>query len=148
MPVQVPREVVAVFGSETRVRVLAALAGAFYPMTAYRAAKVGEVAMSKAYAEINRLAESGVIRQRGRGWVIEDPDLRNLLRKRIPLIWWDDFYAEKKRTLQHTEQILARAMARPLRPAAKDWRPVSEFRRDPMKDRILLRAGLRPSNHD
>jgi hypothetical protein len=54
MEPDVDPKLVALFGSETRVRTLAVLAGAFRPLAAYRVAKVGGIPVQKAYEEVRR----------------------------------------------------------------------------------------------
>ncbi|MGA7923687.1 MAG: helix-turn-helix domain-containing protein, partial [Thermoplasmata archaeon] len=67
MESEVDLTMVALFGSETRVRVLAVLAGAYGPLTAYRVGKTGGVSMPKAYREIGRLHKAGIVARKGAG---------------------------------------------------------------------------------
>jgi hypothetical protein len=147
MALRIPQDLVVLFGSETRVRVLAVLASAFGPMTAYRVAKVGEVAISKAYDEIKHLAEGNVVFRQGSGWVLRDPDVRLLLRERIPVIWWSDWWSEKDRTIKRSQDILRRSLAHSLPLAQKGWKPRTDIHRDPRKDELLLEMGERSSTH-
>lgn len=147
MPPRVPPHLVMLFGSETRVRVLATLAGAYGPMTAYRVAKVGGTPISKAYEEIQRLASAHIVVKRGTGWVLRDTDIRLLLRRKVPIVWWTDWWAEKERRSSRSQDIVRRSLASPLSPAPKGWKPRTHMHRDPKKDQVLLKAGLRPSVH-
>ena len=142
-------KLVALFGSETRVRALAVLAGAHRPMTAYRVGKTGSVPLPKAYREIHRLEKAGLVGRRGSGWVLLDDDVRALLRKRVRILWWEDWRAERDRTAPERSALLRRLEALPAPKLPKEWKPRNprEFARDPGKDRILRRLGLRTSSH-
>jgi hypothetical protein len=147
MPLRIPADLIAIFGSETRVRVLAALAGAYAPMTAYRVGKVGEVPLPKAYEEVRRLAQAGSIVRKGPGWVLRDEDIRHFMRKRLRVVSWDDWWNELDRTAARRHALLRRSMARPLPRFSTDWKPRTPVRRDPRKDALLREAGLRTTAH-
>lgn len=85
MPARVDSRLIVLFGSETRVRVLAALAHAARPLTAYRIAKASSVAIPNAYREVVRLHRGRLVVRKGKGWVLADRDVRDLLRKRVAL---------------------------------------------------------------
>jgi hypothetical protein len=102
---------VAAFGSETRVRTLAALAGARRPMTAYRVAKVGGVPVQKAYEEFGRLCQSGLVAQREGGWVLVDNDVRLLLRKRVRVGWSEDRFSGETERERRADEVKARSTA-------------------------------------
>jgi hypothetical protein len=140
---------VALFGSETRVRVLAVLAGAYRPITAYRVGKTGSVPMPKAYREIYRLENAGLVGRKGDGWVLLDNDVRTLLRKRVRILWLEDFSAERRRAAPRRQAILHRLADLPTPRFPKGWKPrePERFRRDPGKDEILRELGLRKSQH-
>jgi hypothetical protein len=141
---------VAVFGSETRVRTLAVLANAYGPMTAYRVGKVGGVPMPKVYREIDRLARRKLVARTGDGWVLLDPDVRALLRKRVRIHWAGDWLAERARRLPEERALLER-LARTVhaRPPAR-WAPRAPGRlsRTPFKDEALRELGLSTSAHE
>ena len=136
---------VTLFGSETRVRTLAVLAGAHQPLTAYRVAKVGEIPIPKAYEELRRLGKAGLVRKESAGWVIQDQDVARLLRKRLRIRWADDWFAELNR---RRDRKVPPASGRAARPP-KGWKPrdPERFVRSPIKDEILRRMGLKQSIH-
>jgi DNA-binding transcriptional ArsR family regulator len=141
---------VTLFGSKTRVRTLAVLASAARPMTAYRIAKVGEVAIPKVYAELPKLSRAGIVGHRDDGWVLLDDDVRSLLRKRVRIAWAQDFIAESERMGPARKATLARlAKLPPPKFDTKGWTPKHPKRlmRHRGKDRILRQMGLRRSNH-
>ncbi len=140
---------VALFGSETRVRTLAVLAGAYRPMTAYRVAKVGGVPIQKAYEEFRRLGRSGLVTQRESGWVLADADVRALLRKRVRIRWSDDLRAERAHNLPAEEALLHRLETVPHARPPPGWLPrdAGRFHRSPVKDKILRRMRRRTSAH-
>ncbi len=87
MPLEPSPELVALFGSATRVRTLAALATAPGPITGYRIARMCGISPTKTYAELYRLRSANVVREQPtatgrRGWLLSDPDVVALLRRR------------------------------------------------------------------
>jgi hypothetical protein len=71
---------VALFGSQNRALVLAALANASGPLSGYRVAMIFGGQKIKVNAELDRLAQAEIVSKRrmmnGRpGWTLEDPDL-------------------------------------------------------------------------
>lgn len=87
MAIEPSPELVALFGSATRVRTLAALATAPGPMTGYRIARICGISPTKTYAELYRLRSANVVQERPtptgrRGWQLSDPDVGALLRRR------------------------------------------------------------------
>jgi|SRR5208282_875702 len=107
MEFSVDPRLVAVFGSETRVRTLAVLASANGPMTAYRVGKVGEVSMPKVYREIYRLSEVGLVGRRGDGWILLDDDVGGLLRRRVRISWSEDWFAGEGGRARRAERVAA-----------------------------------------
>ncbi|MFZ0829704.1 MAG: helix-turn-helix domain-containing protein [Thermoplasmata archaeon] len=142
-------KLVALFGSETRLRTLAVLAGAYRPMTAYRVAKVGDVPVQKAYEELRRLGATGLVAKQPGGWVLADRDVRTLLAKRVRISWADDWFAERARRISAEGSILQRLRVMPRAKPPKGWQPRNpeRFVRSPAKDRILREMGLRTSLH-
>ncbi|HLY76622.1 MAG TPA: hypothetical protein VKT21_01900 [Thermoplasmata archaeon] len=142
-------KLVALFGSETRLRTLAVLAGAFRPMTAYRVAKVGEVPVQKAYEGLRRLGAAGLVVHQPDGWVLADKDVRALLAKRVRISWADDWFAERARRMSNEGPLLQRLRRMPRAKPPKGWHPrdPKRFVRSPAKDRILREMGLRTSLH-
>ncbi|MCI4361407.1 MAG: hypothetical protein L3J91_06845 [Thermoplasmata archaeon] len=144
-------ELVAVFGSSGRVRVLAVLANATTPFTGYRVAKVAGVQPIKAVAELRRLAAAGIVQQvPGRPgsarWVLTDPDLRTFFQRRVRLSWWDDWRRDSRARARRAELAVAGigpwdfSRYRPNRSAVSN---PEEFVRRPGKDRELARLDLR-----
>jgi sugar-specific transcriptional regulator TrmB len=149
MATRIDPRLVALFGSETRVRTLAVLAGASRPMTAYRVGKVGGVPLPKAYEEVRRLAVTGLVVRRASGWVLADPDVRALLLKRVRIAWSEDWFAERRRRAREAAAIFERLRQVPHRKPPRGWKPRNprRFYRSPTKDRILREMGLRTSLH-
>jgi len=143
----------ALFGSEDRVRTLAALANAEAPLTAYRVAAIVGMKPPNVYRELKRLLEVKEVARaqtpRGRqGWTLVDPDIRTFLRRRMRIVWIEDL----SRGAQDRERRAARAMRRseaePLDLSKfTPGRPLSAaaIRRRKAKDEILARAGSRTS---
>ncbi len=143
---------VALCGSERRLRVLAVLANASRPLTGYRVSLIGGVPVSKVYDELRKLEKGGLIGRRGSsGWVLLDPDLGSLLRKRIRIVWWKDWFDRQDRRERADRMFMDRLRAAPRPRLSKDrgWTPrnPSLYKRDPRKDEALTEMGLRPSNH-
>ncbi len=141
------------FGSAARARTLAALASASLPLTGYRIASLAAIQPIKAYSELKRLMSLGFvasrpIRKGTTGWVLADPDIRNLCLKRARLVWEPDWEQDVSRRAFKAKSILGVLGQIDLRryrpnPAAVTNR--SEFVRPRAKDRALRRAGLAPS---
>jgi DNA-binding transcriptional ArsR family regulator len=146
---EIDARLVAAMGSETRVRVLAVLAGAFRPLTAYRIGKTGDIPLPKTYREIYRLEKAGIVARRSSGWVLLDDDLRAMLRKRIPIRWWEDWSSERSHRFAAQASLVKRLEKRGHPPPPRGWRPkdVRSFVRSPLKDRVLKEMGLRTSLH-
>ncbi|MGA8302726.1 MAG: hypothetical protein WA691_05785 [Thermoplasmata archaeon] len=152
MKTEVDPVLLAMCGSETRLRTLAVLASAYRPMTAYRVAKVGEVPVQKAYEEMRRLSEAGLVAWRGGGWALIDDDVRALLRRRVRFRWdedWDRARSGKAgKVMADLDRI--RSEVRGLDFYDPDNRisraARQELERDSEKNRILRRYGARVSS--
>jgi hypothetical protein len=140
---------VALLGSETRLRVLAVLASAYRPLTAYRVGKTGAVPLPKAYRELYRMEQAGLVARDGTGWTLLDRDVRSLLRKRVRIRWFEDLRAERDQNSRRRRATLRRlnSLTPPQFPV--DWKPrdPNEVARDLRKDEILRGLGLRGSIH-
>ncbi|MFZ3355657.1 MAG: hypothetical protein WA549_02730 [Thermoplasmata archaeon] len=149
MEPEIDPPLVAAFGSETRVRVLAVLAWASRPMTAYRVGKTGDVPLPKAYNEIYRLEKAGLVGRRRSGWVLLDDDIRALLRRRVRILWLDDWVSERSRRATGENALLERLSRIRHPPPPRDWKPKDpqRFARSRLKDRVLREMGLRTSIH-
>ncbi|MGB6500287.1 MAG: hypothetical protein WBG19_02645 [Thermoplasmata archaeon] len=141
--------VVALFGSETRVRTLAVLASAHAPMTAYRIGKVGGISMPKAYREVARLEKAGLVGARKAGWILLDPDVRALLRKRVRVAWANDWLAERARRVPEQQTLFDRLQHTEHAKPPRGWKPrePERFQRSAFKDELLRGMGLRSSDH-
>jgi hypothetical protein len=139
----------AAFGSETRLRVLAVLSNAYRPLTGYRIAKTGDVPIPKAHEQLHRLERSGLVAHLVDGWIIQDRDVRALLRKRIRIRAWNDWLTEKAEKEPRVAALFDRLSKAPHAEAPKGWKPrdPKRFHRDPRKDLILGRMGLSRSIH-
>lgn len=149
MAFQVKPGLAALFGSATRVRVLAALAGMLRPRTAYWIAKMLGVLPPKVYRELATLERAGfvdsAIDSRGaRNYSLVDAELRQYIARRAPIISSEDLktIAECKSPYKSRRIGLDPRKYRP-NPAAIPYR--EEFLRPLGKDKELVRGGLRPS---
>lgn len=87
-------ELLALFGSATRVRTLATLAHASGPLTGYRIARLSGLSPTKTYAELHRLQRANIVLMRPtstgrRGWQLADPDVGAFIRRRARLPGWE-----------------------------------------------------------
>lgn len=155
---------VALFGSQNRAMVLAALANASGPLSGYRVAKIFGGQKIKVNTELERLSKAGVIQKRrassGKvGWTLEDPDLRRLLRKRIRICFAPDWDKGRPGSREAVDRLLAQIEAELPDPEVnrefyrpRNWKPNPEVRkllrekvRSPGKDAILRKYGARTS---
>ena len=95
MALRVDPGLAALFGSEDRVRTLAALANAEAPLTAYRVASIVRMKPPNVYRELKRLLEVAEVQRattpEGRdGWTLVDPNVRTLLQRRQRIVWSQD----------------------------------------------------------
>jgi DNA-binding transcriptional ArsR family regulator len=148
------KRLVAVFGSATRLLALATLASSEVPLTAYRVAKTAGVPRTRVYKELRRLARAGVVEASKGGsgeevWTLLDPEVRQLLQRRARLTSGWALVASAPGLHARSARILAAYRRHPIDPKKLDgdYRPrrPHEFARDPEKDDILTRIGLRPS---
>lgn len=141
------------FGSEDRVRTLAALANAEAPLTAYRVASMVGMAPPNVYRELRRLLEYGEVERvstpEGReGWTVVDPDLRALLRRRLRVVWSQDLMRGAKDRSRRAALAVRRSSRAPLDLARfTPGRPLgaTAARQRQEKDEVLARAGARTS---
>jgi hypothetical protein len=153
MPLAVDPGLSGLFGSEDRVRTLAALANAEAPLTGYRVAAMVGMEPPNVYRELNRLLECKEVERvrtpEGRnGWVVVDPDVRSLLRRRLRIVWSRDLSRGVEGRERRAASIMQRSALEPLDLARfKPGRPLTgaEARRRREKDEILERAGARTS---
>jgi hypothetical protein len=144
---------VSLFGGETRVRTLAALSSSSQPLTGYRVTRLTGVQPTKVYEELRRLAKTGVVAEQatlnGRmGWIVTDPDVRSLFRRRVRIFWEVDRQTElanRVRNRDSPEQALASFSLMGYRRSPNTVPNQSEFVRPAAKDISLASAGLRVS---
>ena len=82
-------------GSATRLRTLAPIANANFPLTAYRIAWLSRIARSKVYDELRRLLSAGLVEERKdrreeATWTLTDPAVAEFLRKKVRIAWSED----------------------------------------------------------
>jgi biotin operon repressor len=159
--------VVALTGSENRALVLGALANASGPLSGYRIAQMIDAQRIKVNAELRRLQSAGLVAQRktrdgGAGWVLEDPDLRRFLRRRIRVVFssdWDDGRALRGRAVDRLLAEIEAGLPDPKqspefyrppgwKPSGEVMRTIREKVRAPQKDAILRRYGARTSRRE
>jgi len=150
----------AMFGSRGRLLTVAVLANADEPLTGYRIAQIADLPRQIVYPEIRRGLVSKAIEEVDGKYRLADPDLRGLLRKRVPIVGSREWDAARKGWAEETPALLAADLADIrgklrknryyLRP--KGWKPsaanlvvMRELARSPEKDASLRRAGLRTS---
>ena len=143
----------ALFGSEDRVRTLAALANAEAPLTAYRVASMVGMKPPNVYRELKRLLRFNEVERArtpdGRdGWKLMDADVRSLLRRRLRVVWSEDLLRGTRERGRRAALIIERGSRTPL--DLSRFAPGRPFapavvRRRLEKDRILVKAGARTS---
>lgn len=140
---------VALCGSETRLRTLGVLANSFGPLTGYRVGRTAGVSLPKVYRELKRLRSAGLVRLGPKGWILSDPDVGVLLRKRFRISWSRDWFDGIARRSTSDAGILDELRRLPPPRFPKGWRPrdPTRFARDPEKDQLLARLGLESSLH-
>ncbi len=139
----------ALFGSEDRVKTLAALANAEAPLTAYRVASMVGIKPPNVYRELKRLLQFNEVERaptpEGRdGWTVTDPDVRTLLRRRLRIVWSRDLIRGARERGERAA-LSARTSSRTPLDLSKftPGRPPSAtaLRRRIQKDHVLARAG-------
>ena len=82
---------------------------------------------------------------------MDDPDVRDLLRKRVRIRWYDEWNQARGSRANSVERELSQIRMSLKRVRTYDpsnripASAIRELSRDPEKDRILHRLGLRPS---
>ncbi len=136
------------FGSEERVRTLAALANAETPLTAYRVASMVGMKPPNVYRELRRLLEYGEVErvptaENREGWRVVDPDLRALLRRRLRVVWSQDLIRGARDRSRRAALVIRRSSRTPLDLTRfTPGRPPSTatVRRRQEKDKVLAKA--------
>jgi DNA-binding transcriptional ArsR family regulator len=157
MTLELDPQLVSLFGSETRTAVLAALAGASVPFSGYRVAQVADVQPIKAYAELRRLRDAGIVREtprkKGRSvWELPLGEIRSLVADRTRVYWSGDWINNPRRRTTPADRRFAHKVAKAAtkRPSPSSIPPaaravLSEMTRPSEKDEILERLGLATS---
>ena len=153
MAIPVDPGLALLFGSEERVRILAALANAEAPLTAYRVASVGGMNPPNVYRELKRLLKFQEVElartPRNRvGWKLVDPDVRALLRRRMRIVWSEDIVRGAQARERRADEAIERSSREPLDLSRfTPGRPLTAIgaRRRREKDEALSKAGARRS---
>ncbi len=153
MGLKVDPGLAALFGSEGRVRTLAALANAEAPLTAYRVARMTGSPPPNVYRELMRLLRCHEV-ERARtpegkaGWWLVDADVRGLMRRRQRVVWSEDLLRGSRDRGRRAALRIRRSSRAPLDLSRFAPGPVpraTAVRRRVEKDRVLAKAGARPS---
>lgn len=137
----------ALFGSQTRVRLLGALADSREPQTGYFLAKKAGVYPSKAYGELRRLEKAGILgaRQNASGYkkyFLADDDLRKFLRRRVRITSAQEWFSfERTRERRRMYERLTRSPVElpEFTPEPQTVRNREEFERVPEKEEAIRR---------
>src|SRR5437867_8784582 len=123
MAFQIPAKIETLFGSRTRAKVLAYLAGASVPRTGYGISKELGIGVSKVYEELKKLESSGILGSRldvrgSKRFLLNDEDLRRFLVKNLRILSSDDWFsrdrvARRRESLQRSEQVSVNLRAVP-----------------------------------
>lgn len=150
MPNQIDSGLQAVFGSETRTKLLGALADSKEPQTGYFLSKKIRVNPSKVYRELRRLRDTGILgmRQNDSGYTkyfLADDDLRRFLLRRVRLTSTREWFSLER--VQERREVYERLKKSKVELPVSVPDPESvpnreEFERVPEKDRALRRIGL------
>jgi hypothetical protein len=153
VPLPVDSGLSGLFGSDDRVRTLAALANAGAPLTGYRIATMVGMEPPNVYRELNRLLACEEVKRAttpdGRnGWLMVDPDVRSLLRRRLRIVWSRDLTRGAEERERRAASIIERSAREPLdlskfKPGRRISSAATRRRRE--KDEVLERAGARTS---
>jgi DNA-binding transcriptional ArsR family regulator len=153
MPTTVDAGLAALFGSEDRVRTLAALANSRSPLTAYRVAKIVEMKPPNVYRELKRLLKGEVVTRSTSGdgstvWELRETDLRAFFQARLRVTWSEDLLSGARDRERRAAAVIGQNANKPLDlsrfgPGRK--LTAAELRRRRQKDQVLARAGAKAS---
>lgn len=147
MAAQAEGDLKAVFGSQTRMKLLGSLADSREPQTGYFLAKKAGLNLSKAYAELRKLARAGILEtwetaSGYRKYFLTDEDLRRFLLKRVRITTtaeWFSIERTRERVEIYERLKQSRVELPEFRPAPERIRNREEFERVPEKDEALKR---------
>jgi DNA-binding transcriptional ArsR family regulator len=153
MPTAVDAGLAALFGSEDRVRTLAALANSSSPLTAYRVAKIVEMRPPNVYRELKRLLKGEVVtrttmKDGSTVWQLREADLRSFFRARMRVTWSDDLVSGARDRERRAAAVIRRSAEEPLdlsRFSPGRRLTAAEIQRRRRKDQVLARAGAKIS---
>lgn len=153
MPLAVDPGLAALFGSEDRVRTLAALANAEAPLTAYRVASMMGMQPPNVYRELRRLLQFNEVErirtpQGTNGWRVVDADVRALLRRRLRVVWSQDLIRGARERSEQAALSVQKSSETPLDLSQfTRGRPLRavDARRRQQKDTVLAKAGASTS---
>lgn len=148
MPDRLESDLQTMFGSQARTRLLGALADSREPQTGYFLAKKAGVFPSKAYGELRKLEEAGILelRQDASGYkryLLLDADLRRFLSRRIRITSAEEWFSlERSRERSQTYERLRRSRTKlpDFTPEPERVRNSEEFERAPEKDEAIRRV--------
>lgn len=150
-PLEVPSPLSRLFGSSDRLRILAVLANANQPLTAYRIAQVAGIQPPNVYREIKRLSGLSELRKNAlptEGWELVDSQLRRFVQQKVRVYWSEDFALGAASRAARARQLRKAMSNVPLesRFVQQGRRPTaSQIRNRRQKDAVLKRGGGRPS---
>lgn len=142
------------FGSKVRANVLGILASSREPKTGYEVSKILDMYPSKVYQVLRDLEDTPFVKvvraPRGKGYLLADEDLRRFLLRTVRITAEADWFADRARRMERTQEILRRMPPVELpkssgKPGPRARATLREFVRPPEKDAILARLGLRTS---
>ena len=153
MPTTVDAGLAALFGSDDRVRTLAALANSRSPLTAYRVAKIVEMKPPNVYRELKRLLKGGVVTRAtsedgSTVWQLREADLRAFFQARLRVTWSEDLLSGGRDRERRAVATMGRSADEPLdlsRFGPGRRLTAAELRRRRQKDQVLGRAGAKTS---
>lgn len=147
-----PSPSVRLFGSEVRAKVLGVLAESREPRTGYEVSKILGTYPSKVYEALRGLEGTPFVEvvegSRGKRYLLVDEDLRKFLRRTVRIAAEDDWFADRARRNQESQELLERLPPMEVpgfsgEPGPRARIILREFVRPRGKDRTLVKMGLR-----
>lgn len=137
----------ALFGSQTRMKLLGSLADSREPQTGYFLAKKAGISYSKAYGQLRKLRRAKILEthQEASGYkkyTLADDDLRRFLLRRLRMTSASEWFSlgrrrERRRTYERLKRSLVELPE--FRPDPGSIRNREEFERIPEKEEALKR---------
>lgn len=137
----------ALFGSQTRMKLLGSLADSREPQTGYFLAKKAGISYSKAYDQLRKLRRANILetQQEASGYTkytLADDDLRRFLLRRLRMTSASEWFSRgRRRERRRTYEQLKRSPVElpDFRAAPGSIRNREEFERIPEKEEALKR---------